>query len=145
MDRNPTGIPQEAAMAELEGRSRELLEDKNFANVGVIRPDGTPHVVPVWVDVEDGSVTLNSAEGRLWPELARRDPRVTITVQNHENPYEYVTIRGHVDDVTHEGADEHIDALAHKYLGEDKYPFRRPGEQRVKLRITPEAVHHSGG
>ena len=131
-------------MAELEGRSRELLEDRNFANVATIRPDGTPHVVPVWVDVEDGDIILNSAEGRVWPRLARRDPRVTITVQNTENPYEYVTIQGHVEDATHEGADAHIDALAQKYLGEETYPFRQPGEQRVKLRIAPDRVRHHG-
>jgi len=131
-------------MAKIEGRARELLEDRNFANVAVIRPDGTPHVVPVWVDIEDGVITLNSAEGRLWPALARRDPRITITVQNMENPYEYVTIQGHVEDSTHEGADEHIDALAQKYLGEERYPFRRPGEQRVKFRIVPERVSHHG-
>ena len=132
-------------MAEIEGRSRELLEDKNFANVGVNRPDGSPLVVPVWVDVEDGDVTLNSAEGRVWPRLARQDPRITITVQNLENPYEYVTIRGHVEDATHEGADEHIDLLAKKYLGEEEYPFRKPGEQRVKFRVAPDRVAHHGG
>src|SRR4051794_7367575 len=132
-------------MAQLEGRTRELLEDKNFADVGVIRPDGTPHIVPVWVDTEDGVVRLNSAEGRVWPKLARRDPRVTITVQNLENPYEYAEIRGRVEEATHEGADEHIDALAKKYLGADRYPFRQPGEQRILFRIRPERVHHHAG
>ncbi len=132
-------------MTQIEGRSRELLEDTNFANVAVVRPDGTAHVVPVWVDVENGQVTLNSAEGRVWPRLAQRDPRVTITVQNIENPYEYVTIQGHVDAATHEGADAHIDALAKKYLGEDTYPFRQPGEQRIKFRIAPDRVTHHGG
>jgi PPOX class probable F420-dependent enzyme len=133
-------------MGQLEGRPRELLEDRNFADVGVIRSDGTPHIVPVWVDVEDGVVRLNSAEGRLWPKLARRDPRITVTVQNMQNPYEYAEIRGHVVDATHEGADEHIDALAKKYLGQEKYPFRRPGEQRVMFRIAPDRVHyHASG
>jgi PPOX class probable F420-dependent enzyme len=131
-------------MTEIQGRSRELLEEPNFANVGVNRPDGSPHVVPVWVDLEDGVVTLNSAEGRVWPRLAREDPRVTITVQNHENPYEYVTIHGHVEEATHEGADEHIDSLAQKYLGEEQYPFRQPGEQRIKFRIVPDRVQHHG-
>src|SRR5438093_6886481 len=111
----------------LKGRARELIRGKNFADVGTIREDGTPHITPVWVDAEDGMIRLNSAEGRVWPRLARRDPRVTITVQNHDNPYEYVTIRGHVEEATHEGADEHIDALAKKYLDEDRYPFRQPG------------------
>lgn len=130
-------------MAEsLEGRARELIEAPNFAAVGTIRKDGTPHVVPTWIDTEDGNVVLNTAEGRRWPENARRDPRVTLTIQNRENPYEFVTIRGRVVEDTHEGADESADALAKKYLGVDEYPFRQPGEQRVLFRIEPEHVFH---
>jgi PPOX class probable F420-dependent enzyme len=128
----------------IEGRAREILQDRNFANVATIRSDGTPHVVPVWVDVDDGHVVLNTAEGRAWPELARRDPRVTIIVQNLENPYEYVMVRGRVDEVTEEGADEHIDSMAKKYLGQDEYPFRQPGEKRLKFRIRPEKVAVQG-
>ena len=131
-------------MAELEGRIRNLLEDRNFADVATIRSDGTPHVVPVWVDTEDGVVRLNSAEGRLWPKLARRDPRITVTVQNMQNPYEYAEIRGHVVDATHEGADEHVDALAKKYLGEDRYPWRSPGERRVSFLVEPTHIYRQG-
>jgi PPOX class probable F420-dependent enzyme len=128
----------------IEDRSRELLQAKNFCHVGTIRKDGTPHVVPVWVDIEDGDVLLNTAEGRAWIANADRDPRVTLTVQNLENPYEYVTISGRVTERTNEGADEHIDALAKKYLDKDEYPFRQPGEVRVKVRVTPERVNHQG-
>jgi PPOX class probable F420-dependent enzyme len=128
----------------LEGRARELLEEKNFANVATLREDGTVHVTPAWVDVDDDKVVLNTAEGRAWPKLARRDPRVTVTVQNLENPYEYVTITGHVVKDTHEGADAHIDSMAKKYLGQDTYPFRQPGEQRVIFEIAPDRIHHSG-
>jgi PPOX class probable F420-dependent enzyme len=130
---------------ELTGDARALLENPNFAHVATIRCDGSPHVVPVWVDVDNGHVALNSAEGRAWPANARRDPRVAITVQNLDNPYEYVTIRGRVVADTHEGADEHIDKLARKYLGQDTYPFRQPGEQRVLFRIEPERVIYNGG
>ena len=133
-------------MAEpIEGRARELLEAPNFCMVGSIRADGTPQVVPTWVDLKDNAVVLNSAEGRAWPANVRRDPRVTLMVPNQENPYEFVSIRGRLVDDTHEGADEHIDKLAKKYLGEDTYPFRAPGEQRVILRIEPEKVFHYGG
>lgn len=131
--------------ATIEGRSEELLKAKNFCNVATFRRDGTIHGVPVWVDVQDGRPALNTAEGRAWPRNLERDPRVTLTVPNSENPYEYVEIRGHVAERTHEGADEHIDALAAKYLGQEKYPFRRPGEQRVIIRIEPEYVHTHGG
>jgi PPOX class probable F420-dependent enzyme len=125
----------------IEGRAQELLSGKNFCQVATLRRDGSVQLAPVWVDVQDGQPVLNTAEGRAWPANLARDPRVTLNVQNMENPYEYVEIRGRVAERTHEGADEHIDALAKKYLGQDEYPFRQPGEQRVILRIEPEHVH----
>jgi PPOX class probable F420-dependent enzyme len=129
----------------IEGRGKELLQGKNFCQVATIRPDGAPHVAPVWVDVQEGRAVLNTAEGRVWPRNLERDPRVTLTVQNMENPYEYVTIRGRVAKRTHEGADAHIDAMAKKYLDKDEYPFRQPGEQRVIIQVEPEHVHVYGG
>jgi PPOX class probable F420-dependent enzyme len=126
-------------------RERKILDAPNYAHVATLRGDGTVHGVVVWVDADDASILLNSAEGRAWPANVRRDPRVTITVANHENPYEYVEIRGRVVEDTHDGADEHIDALAKKYLGKDTYPFRQPGEQRVKFVIEPERVRYAGG
>jgi PPOX class probable F420-dependent enzyme len=134
-------------MAEkIEGRARELIEQPNFAAVATVKEDGTPQVNVVWADVDNGHVVLNSAEGRQWPENLRRDPeRVSVTIVNHENPYEYVTIEGRVAEDTHEGADESIDSLAKKYLDKDEYPFRQPGEQRVLFRIEPERVKVQGG
>jgi PPOX class probable F420-dependent enzyme len=128
----------------VEGRGAELLQAKNFANVSTLRPDGSVHAVPVWVDVQDGRPVLNTAEGRAWPRNLQRDPRVTITVQNLDNPYEYVMVRGRISERTHDGADAHIDAMAKKYLGQDSYPFRQPGEQRLLLRVEPEQVHVYG-
>jgi PPOX class probable F420-dependent enzyme len=124
----------------IEGRSAELLRAKNFAHVATINPSGTVHDVPVWIDLQDGRPALNTAEGRRWPRNLERDPRLTVTVQNWENPYEYVEIRGRVAERTQDGADEHIDALAKKYLGQDQYPGRQPGEQRVIIRVEPEQV-----
>ena len=131
--------------AKLEGRVRELLEQPNFVAVATNRENGAPDVKVVWAGVEDDAVVLNSAEGRRWPELLRRDGKATVTVVNHENPYEYAVIRGHLADDTHEGADENIDQLAKKYLDKDEYPFRKPGEQRVLFRIKPEHVKLHGG
>ncbi|HUA73623.1 MAG TPA: PPOX class F420-dependent oxidoreductase [Solirubrobacteraceae bacterium] len=128
--------------ATLEGPAAQLLKEKNFANVATLRTDGSVQVSPVWVDVQDGKAVVNSAEGRAWPRNLERDPRVTLTVQNMENPYEYVEVRGKVAERTHEGADEHIDALAKKYMGVDSYPLRQPGEQRVIIRVEPEHVHY---
>jgi PPOX class probable F420-dependent enzyme len=127
--------------ATLEGQAEQLLREKNFCVVSTLRRDGSVHTAPVWVDVQDGRPVLNSAEGRAWPANLERDPRVTLTVQNLENPYQYVEIRGRVAERTHEGADEHIDALAKKYLDADSYPHRRPGEERVILRVAPEHVY----
>ncbi len=127
--------------ATIEGRSAELLQAKNFCNVSTINPDGSVLSVPVWVDVQDGRPVVNTAEGRAWPRNLERDPRVTLTVQNLENPYEYVSIRGRVGERTHDGADAHIDALAKKYLDRDSYPFRQAGEERVIIRVEPDQVH----
>jgi PPOX class probable F420-dependent enzyme len=131
--------------SKIEGRARELLEQPNFVAVATNRENGSPDVKVVWADVQDDHVVLNSAEGRKWPERLRRDARVTVTVVNHENPYEYAVIRGRLAEDTHEGADENIDQLAKKYLGKDEYPFRQPGEQRVMFRIEPEHVTVHGG
>jgi PPOX class probable F420-dependent enzyme len=135
----------DAMSTTIAGRGEELLRAKNFCHVATLRANGTIHDVPVWVDVQDGLPTLNTAEGRVWPRNLERDPRVTLTVQNLENPYEYVEILGHEAERTHEGADAHIDALAKKYLGEDEYPYRQPGEQRLIIRVAPERVTLRGG
>jgi PPOX class probable F420-dependent enzyme len=129
----------------IEGRAEELLRGRNFAHIGTLRADGSVQVSPTWVDVQDGRVALNTAEGRAWPRNLERDPRITLEVQNFENPYEYLEIRGRVAERTHEGADEHIDMLAKKYLDVDKYPTRQPGEQRVIIRVEPDYVKVLGG
>jgi PPOX class probable F420-dependent enzyme len=131
--------------ATIEGRSEELLQGKNFCHVATLRPDGSVHGVPVWVDVQDGKVLLNTAEGRAWPRNLERDPRVTLTVQNMENPYEYLAIRGRADTPSTDGADAHIDAMAKKYMGVDEYPMRQPGEQRIIIRVEPDHVKVWGG
>jgi PPOX class probable F420-dependent enzyme len=129
--------------ATITDRAQQLLTDKNFAHVATLRSDGTVHSVPVWVDLQDGLPVLNSAQGRSWVRNLERDPRVTITVQNAANPYEYVEIRGSAAEFTTDGADQHIDSLANRYMGVDEYPLRQPDEQRVIIRIQPEHVHVS--
>jgi PPOX class probable F420-dependent enzyme len=129
----------------IEGRAEELLKAKNFAHVATLRADGSIQVAPTWVDVQDGRPVLNTAEGRAWPRNLERDPRITLEVQNMENPYEYVEIRGRVAERTHDGADEHIDALAKKYMGVEEYPLRQPGEQRLKIVVDSDHVRVMGG
>jgi PPOX class probable F420-dependent enzyme len=121
---------------------RKLLEDPNFAVISTYDADGSIHSTTVWIDVEDGTPAINSAVGRRWPGNLERDPRVVTVVYNSENPYEMVEIRGRATS-TLDGAEEHIDRLAKKYLGVDSYPARQPGERRITFLITPERVRYA--
>lgn len=127
--------------AEIDSAARELLEQPNYAVITTVNRDGSLHSTVIGIDLEDEAVAVNSAVGRLWPTNLQRDPRATVVVQEASNPYHFVEIRGHAEGTT-EGADEHIDALAKKYLGVDEYPNRRPGEQRIKFVITPDRVRY---
>ena len=129
-------------MAEIPAEAKHLLGGKNFAHVATLMPDGAPQVSPVWIDEEDGVVVFNTAEGRLKPKNLRQDDRVAISITNPENPYESVLIRGKAVELTHEGADEHIDALAKRYMGVDEYPMRQPGEERVIVKVEPDRVQY---
>jgi PPOX class probable F420-dependent enzyme len=132
---------QEEAVAELSDKARQLLTEPNFGYLATIMEDGSPQVSPVWVDLENGYVVFNTAKGRVKEQNMRRDSRVAISIANRENQYEKVDIRGRVVDfVEGEEADREIDKLAKKYIGEDTYPWRAPGEQRVTVRIEPERV-----
>jgi PPOX class probable F420-dependent enzyme len=124
---------------------RELMTGTNFAHVATLRRDGTPHISITWVDADGDQVVLNTAEGRDWIANLRRDERVTLTVTNQENPYEYVEVRGRLAGTEHDGADEHIDRLAQRYMGEETYPLRQEGERRVIVRIEPASVKLNGG
>lgn len=119
---------------------RTLFDGQNFAHIATLMPDGSPQVTPVWVALDGDDVIVNTAEGRVKTENVRRDPRVALSVLDTKDPYEYVSVRGQVVEMVHEGADESIDGLAHKYLGVDRYPYRDPSEQRVILRIRAEAI-----
>jgi PPOX class probable F420-dependent enzyme len=114
------------------------LTDPNLAVVATIREDGTPQVTPTWVDWDGERVLVNTAEGRAKPENMRRDPRVSVLVLDPDNPYNWVSITGPVE-LTHDGAEEHIEKLSHKYTGND-YPSPKD-PPRVLAKITPERVN----
>jgi PPOX class probable F420-dependent enzyme len=120
--------------------AKHLMHEKTFAHVATLMADGSPQVSPVWVDEVDGMVVFNTAEGRLKPENLRRDARLAISITNSENPYESLLIRGKAVELTQEGADEHIDALAKRYMGVDEYPLREPGEERLIVKVEPDKV-----
>ena len=104
--------------------------------------DGAPQITPVWIDYDGQFFLVNTAAGRTKQKNFERDSRVAISVVDQANPYNMVSIRGRVAEQTTNGADEHIDKLAKKYLGVDKYPFRSPDEKRIILKIKPEKVFH---
>jgi PPOX class probable F420-dependent enzyme len=120
----------------------ELLAKPNHAVLSTLNADGTIHSATIWLAVEDGKLALNSARGRAWPTNLERDHTATVLLLNEDDPYEYVEIRGTAE-LTDEGADEQIDTLAQKYINQEKYPWRTPGEQRVKVLITPTRVRHA--
>jgi PPOX class probable F420-dependent enzyme len=115
----------------------DLFEKKAFANLATINADGSPQVTPVWIDWDGTNVLVNTAQGRVKDRNLRRNPKVALSILDPDNPYRYLQIRGHVRKATEEGASQHIDSLAKKYLGKDKYPFARPGEVRIMCEIEP--------
>ena len=128
----------------LPDKYADLLQKKAFANLGTLNRDGSPQVTPVWVDYDGKHVRINSARGRQKDKNIRRDPRVSLAIQDPENPYRYLEIRGKVVDITEKGADDHINSLAKKYLGKDVYPFRQAGEKRVLYKIEPQKFSSMG-
>jgi PPOX class probable F420-dependent enzyme len=120
----------------------KLLEDKNLAFVATLMKDNSPQITPTWIDLVDGLIIVNTAEGRIKQKNVSRDPRVAISVVDHNNPYNMVTIRGVVIEQTVDGANDHINKMTKKYLGVDKYPFGMPGEKRILLKIIPQKIFH---
>lgn len=122
----------------------DLFQKQAFGNLGTLMPDGRPQVTPVWIDYDGKHILFNSALGRVKDKNIRRDPRVSMAIQDPENPYRYLEVRGRVVEITQNGADDHIDKLAKKYLGKDVYPFRKTGEVRVLYKIAPETFSSMG-
>jgi len=125
----PEGIPEQF---------RDLLQKRAFANLATLMPDGRPQVTPVWFDYDGKYFIVNTAKGRMKDRNMRREPRVSLAIMDPDNPYRYLEVRGRVAEVAENGAADHIDKLARKYLGVDKYPYAQPGEQRVMFKIEPE-------
>jgi PPOX class probable F420-dependent enzyme len=131
---------EEEPMVDLSEEQRALFEDKNFITVATVGKDGSPRATCVWVALDGDDVLLNSAEGRGWVANLRRNPRLALTIFDIANPYNKLSATGRVAEMTHEGAREHIDSLAKKYLGADKYPGP-PDETRIKIRVELDKVH----
>jgi PPOX class probable F420-dependent enzyme len=123
----------------------KFFKNRNFAFIATTNKDGSPQVTPTWInlDEKDGLILINTAVGRLKQKNVSRDPRVSISmVDEHKNPYSMVTIKGKVIEQTTDGADNHIDKLAKKYLNSDRYPGHSPNVKRIILRIRPEKISY---
>jgi len=118
----------------------DLFKKKSFAHLATLMPSGQPQVTPVWVDYDGRHIVFNTAEGRQKDKNLQRDGRLALSIIDPDNPYRYLEVRGRVAARTREGADAHIDAMAKKYLGQDKYPYRQPGEVRVIYKVEPEHI-----
>jgi len=130
-------------MTRIPDKYRDLFTKKAFAHVATVGRDGTPQVTPVWVDYDGTYVRFNTARGRVKDRNLKRAPKVALAIQDPDNPYRYVQVRGRAE-MTEQGADAHIDALAKKYTGQDRYAHRQPGEVRVMVKIVPERVQGMG-
>jgi PPOX class probable F420-dependent enzyme len=131
-------------MAKLTDKQAALFRGKNWGTVTTLRSDGSPHSTPVWIDTDGDAVIFNTAVGRAKERHLRRDPRVSVVVLPADDQQSgYVSVTG-VAEMTEDGGVEHIDKLAKKYLGQDKYPYLQPGERRVVVRIEPEKIDSMG-
>lgn len=122
----------------------KIIKDKNFAFLGTIMRDGRPQVSPIWIDIDDNNniILINTVHGRIKQKNITRDPRVSLSLVDKNNPYSMITIQGTVIEQTTIGADEHIDKLAKKYLNTDRYPSHSPSIQRVICKIKPEKMYY---
>ncbi|MFQ5898424.1 MAG: PPOX class F420-dependent oxidoreductase [Candidatus Methylomirabilia bacterium] len=127
-------------MATIPDRYQDLFGKKAFAHLATVNPDGSPQVTPVWVDFDGTHIRFNTARGRMKDKSLKRSPNVVLAIMDPDNAYRYIRVSGRVVEATEQGADQHIDALAKKYLGQDTYPFRQPGEARVVYKVLPERV-----
>ena len=131
-------------MTELTDKQRQFIAENPYVGtVTTLRQDGSPHNTIVWVDAEDETVSFNTAVGRAKERHLRNDPRIALTFVHPQNTYQWVSVTGRAE-LTTDGADEQIDKLAKKYLGEEKYPWRKATEQRISVKITPERVDAYG-
>jgi PPOX class probable F420-dependent enzyme len=138
---NANVLAEEAGASTLSKEDvSKLFEGRNLAFISTLSKDGSPHITPVWADIENDIIMINTSEAAAKNKHIARDPRVAISIVEQYNPYNMVSIKGKVIEQTTEGAEEHLKKLAKKYLGVGKYYYRRPRHKRVILKIRPEKI-----
>ncbi len=132
-------------MAVIPDKYLDLLgQKKAIANLATVMADGSPQVTPVWFDYENGMIRVNTAKGRVKARTLKEGAPVALSILDPDNAYRYIQIRGHVRRATETGANDHIDGLAKKYLGQDKYPWNKPGDVRIMYEIEPGSAQAMG-
>jgi PPOX class probable F420-dependent enzyme len=126
----------------------KFFRGKNFGFLGTVNKNGSPQVTPTWIDMmeneggHEAMILINTAKDRVKQKNVSRDPRVSLSIVDETNPYSMVTVRGRVVEQTTEGADEHIDKLARRYLNAERYPNHSPNVKRIILKIKPEKIFY---
>jgi PPOX class probable F420-dependent enzyme len=132
-------------MAVIPEKYNDLLTGKKaFASIATVMSDNSPQVTPVWFDYQNGRIRVNTEKKRVKARTLKMDAPVALAIIDPDNPYRYLQVRGKVVNVSEKGADAHIDSLAKKYLGQDKYPFSQPGDVRVMYEIEPTSAQAMG-
>ena len=129
----PVAIPEQALT---------LFQQPALAHLATLMPDDTLQVTPVWIDFDGTYLLLNTLKGRQKTLNLAKRPQVGLDIVDPTNPWHWLSVRGHVVDITEEGANEHIDKMAKKYMGQDTYGFHRPGDVRVICKIQPDLVQY---
>ena len=124
----------------MDSKAETLLNGKNLVFLATTMADGSPQVTPVWGDFEDSHIRINTAEGLLKHKNILRDPRVAISVVDSKNPLDMTSIRGKVVEIIPDYDYKHADSLTKQYMGKETYPFKRPNEKRIILKIEPEKI-----
>jgi PPOX class probable F420-dependent enzyme len=126
-------------MSTVPEKYADLLDwdTKAYANIATIGPDGQPQNNPVWFDVQDGKILFSQTTTRQKLKNVKRDPRIAISIMDPGNPYRYLEIRGKVVKVEPDPDKAFIDRMAQKYLGEQNYPWSKPGDERVVVVVEP--------
>jgi len=121
-----------------------FLDEKVYAHVATLMKDGSPQVTPVWVNSDGTNILINTASGRVKTNNLKRDGRVAVSIMGMDNAYRCLWVRGKVKEITTEGADEHIDVLARKYTGNERYQGQQPGADRLRMLIEPVGIVERG-
>ena len=135
----------EQAAAAIPAEFEDLFRGDALAQLATLRPDGTPHLTPVWIDLEDERVVVNARADRLKAKYMQERGDVAVCIVDPANPYRYLTVTGMVESVEGTGALQHMDKLAQRYLKVPKYPWATPGERRLLFRIRPTRVSFDRG